>query len=307
MTTLLFEHDAFARHEVPTGHIERPERVLALAERFAEPQFDELARLPFGTADDDAILAAHQADYLRHVRDAIPEEGLAALDLDTFLGAAGLQAAYLATGAALTAIDAVMNGKADNAFCAVRPPGHHANANRAMGFCIFNHVAIAARYAKQQHGAERVAIVDWDVHHGNGTQDIFWDDPSVLYCSTHQMPLYPFTGAPDETGAGNIVNAPLREGDGGEAFGAAFDSKILPALDRFGPDLILISAGFDAHRNDPLGGLALSAADFADATSKLRGVADKHSGGRIVSLLEGGYDIEGLVESAAAHVTTLMD
>jgi acetoin utilization deacetylase AcuC-like enzyme len=189
---------------------------------------------------------------------------------------------------------------------AVRPPGHHAEKQQAMGFCLINNVAVAARHAQKQHGAERVAIVDFDVHHGNGTQDIFWDDRSVLYASTHQMPLYPGTGAIGETGAGNIFNAPLRAGDGGDKIRAAFRERVLPAIDNFAPDLILISAGFDAHWRDPLANLRLAGEDFSWMTGKLMEMADRHCGGKLVSLLEGGYDLEGLAESASAHVRRLM-
>ena len=200
-----------------------------------------------------------------------------------------------------------MAGEAQNAFLVARPPGHHAEGDTAMGFCLFNNAAIAARHAQKKHGVERVAIVDWDVHHGNGTQAIFWDDPSVLYASTHQMPLYPGTGAKSETGAGNIFNAPLDAGAEGEEFAEAFDAVVLPALAKFQPDLIIISAGFDAHWRDPLANLNLKEDDFAEATRKLMDAADRLCGGRVVSVLEGGYDLVGLAESAAAHVATLMD
>jgi acetoin utilization deacetylase AcuC-like enzyme len=211
-----------------------------------------------------------------------------------------------ALGAAGRAVDAVAKGEVANAFAAVRPPGHHAEAAQAMGFCLFNTVAVAARHAQAAHGMERVAIVDWDVHHGNGTQAIFWSDPSVLYCSTHQMPLYPGTGAVSETGAGNIVNAPLSPYDGSERFREAFRERVLPAVAGFRPDILLISAGFDAHHRDPLAQLMLTEEDFAWATGKLMDIADLCAGGRIVSLLEGGYDLKGLAASAAAHVRQLM-
>jgi acetoin utilization deacetylase AcuC-like enzyme len=217
-----------------------------------------------------------------------------------------LEAALIAVGGACQAVDAVLTGAARNAFCAMRPPGHHAEPERAMGFCFFNQAAIAARHAQVAHGLSRVAIVDWDVHHGNGTQAIFWDDPSVLYASTHQMPLYPGTGEASEVGAGNIVNVPLAEGADGTDFKAAFESRILPALDRFEPELLIISAGFDAHERDPLGGLELVEADFAWATDVLMERAERSFGGRIVSVLEGGYDLKGLAGSTAAHVERLM-
>lgn len=307
MTTMLFEHPIFHQHEVPPGHVERPARVAALSRRFAEPPFTDLPRGPVVPASREAILAVHEERYVDQIEEAVPEKGIASFDPDTFLSRRGLDAAYSAAGAVCAAVDAVFGPEIDNAFCAVRPPGHHATANRAMGFCIFNNVAVAARYAQREHGAGRVAIVDWDVHHGNGTQDIFWDDPSVMYCSTHQMPLFPYSGAASEVGVGNIVNVPLAEGANGKAFRAGFEEKILPALEGFRPELILVSAGFDAHYMDLLGGLALIADDFAWATHRLREIADRHSASRIVSTLEGGYDIEGLVESAAAHITSLMD
>ena len=207
----------------------------------------------------------------------------------------------------MRAVDEVMTGKAANAFVAVRPPGHHAETARPMGFCLFNNAAIAARHAQTAHGAERVAIVDFDVHHGNGSQDIFWADPTVLYCSTHQMPLYPGTGATDERGEhGTIVNAPLRPGDGGPQFREAMETVILPRLRAFGPDLVVVSAGFDAHMRDPLASLNLVEADYEWVTRKLMEVADASAGGRLVSVLEGGYDLKGLAGSVAAHVLALM-
>jgi acetoin utilization deacetylase AcuC-like enzyme len=222
------------------------------------------------------------------------------------MGPHALEAALRAVGAATAGVDAVFERKADNVFCAMRPPGHHAEHNRAMGFCLFNQAAIAAQHARQKHGAERVAVVDFDVHHGNGTQDIFWSDADLFYGSTHQMPLYPGSGAPSETGVGNIFNAPLRAGDGGEAFRAAMERVILPALATFGPDLIIISAGFDGHARDPLGSLELTEEDFAWITLKLMDAADQFCGGRVVSVLEGGYDLQGLTGSAGVHVHALL-
>ncbi len=218
-----------------------------------------------------------------------------------------LDAALCGAGAAMLAIDKVAAGEAANAFCLQRPPGHHAEISTAMGFCLFNHAAIAARHAQRALGLGRIAIFDWDVHHGNGTQDIFWNDPDVLYASTHEMPLYPGTGAASETGAhGTIVNAPLKAGDGGAAFLAAVQQQVLPRIEAFAPNLIIISAGFDAHRRDPLANLMLEAEDFARATDLVMDLADRICGGRIVSILEGGYDLTGLTQSAAAHVTRLM-
>jgi acetoin utilization deacetylase AcuC-like enzyme len=218
------------------------------------------------------------------------------------------EAALRAAGGAVMAVDEVMTGKVANAFVAMRPPGHHAERTRAMGFCFFNNAAIAARRAQRRHRAERVAILDWDVHHGNGTQDIFWSDPGVMYASTHEMPLYPGTGELSERGEhGTIVNAPLRAGDGGEMFREALETAILPRIDAFRPDLIVISAGFDAHWRDPLASLRLTEADFAWATRKVMELAERNCGGRIVSVLEGGYDLEGLARSASAHLDAMME
>jgi acetoin utilization deacetylase AcuC-like enzyme len=246
-------------------------------------------------------------DYIEAVREAAPDEGLIRLDADTSMSPGSYEAVLRAVGGGIKAVDEVMTGKASNAFVAVRPPGHHAETARPMGFCLFNSAAIAARHAQKEHGAERVAIVDFDVHHGNGTQDIFWADQSVMYCSTHEMPLYPGTGAIGERGVHDtIVNAPLRAGDGGDEFREAFETAILPRLRRFGPDILIISAGFDAHTRDPLANLNLMEADYSWVTKKLMEIADECAGGRVVSMLEGGYDLQGLSRSVAAHVTALM-
>jgi acetoin utilization deacetylase AcuC-like enzyme len=306
VTTVLFEHPIFAEHEVPPGHPERPERILAVEQRLGESPFERLECRQAPAATPEQIFAAHDEAYFDQIRDVTPKRGIVPLDPDTFLGPHSFEAAVHAAGAACAAVDAVFAGEADNAFCAIRPPGHHASQGHAMGFCIFNNAAIAARHAQRGHGAQRVAIVDWDVHHGNGTQDIFWADATVLYASTHQMPFYPWTGGAEETGVGNIVNAPLASGTGSEAFRAAFAQRILPEVERFAPDLIVISAGFDAHRFDPLGGLGLTGQDFSWATEQVLAIAGRCCGGRIVSVLEGGYDIDGLTESVAAHVAALM-
>jgi acetoin utilization deacetylase AcuC-like enzyme len=229
------------------------------------------------------------------------------VDPDTVLSQGSWEAALRAVSAGLLAVDEVMGGRAANAFCQVRPPGHHAETDRAMGFCFFNNIAIAAHYARKAHGAERIAVVDFDVHHGNGTQDIFWNDKDLFFASTHQMPLYPGTGSLSETGVGNICNAPLRPGDGGDSFREAFETRILPALHDFSPDLILVSAGFDAHRDDPLANLELVEADFAWATQRLVEAAHRQAGGRLVSMLEGGYNLAALARSVAVHVKVLMD
>ena len=288
------------------GHPERPGRIRAVMQALEGEAFAGLSRAEAPLGSSEAILRVHPKDYFETLRDAAPASGSVRLDADTVMNSGTWEAAMRAVGGATAAVDAVMGGAARNAFVATRPPGHHAERAIAMGFCFFNNIAIAARHAQAMHGAERVAIVDFDVHHGNGTQDIFFADNSVLFCSTHEMPLFPGTGAQSERGAhGTIVNAPLRAGDGGAAFRDAMDSVILPRVADFAPDLILISAGFDAHRRDPLGNLQLVEADYAWITARLMELAEKSARGRIVSLLEGGYDLQGLAGSAAAHVGEL--
>jgi len=306
MTTFLFENPIFLEHHTPEGHPERSDRIRALNLALEHERFSALTRKTAPQANEDFVLLAHPESHLRAVMDVIPEEGINHFEADTHASPASLQAALTGIGGAVAAVDAVFSGKADNAFVAARPPGHHAEREKAMGFCFFNNAAIAARHAQKAHGAERVAIVDWDVHHGNGTQDIFFNDPSVLFCSTHQMPLYPGTGAKDETGAGNIVNAPLSPDTGSDHFREAFRSRVLPRVADFRPDLIIISAGFDAHHRDPLAQINLVADDFDWATGKLMDLSEKSANNRVVSLLEGGYDLEGLAESAATHIFRLM-
>ena len=306
MTTLLLHHAAFLEHLTPVGHPERPDRLRALHEALDNQDFAALKRVEAPLGDADAALLCHTERYVEGIRRAIPEEGLARIDADTTVSPGSWEAAMRAIGAAVHATDCVMKGEAQNAFCAVRPPGHHAEKERAMGFCLFDTAGIAARYAQGTHDIEKAAIIDWDVHHGNGTQAIFWSDPSVLYASTHQMPLFPGTGDWTETGAGNIFNAPLSPGDGTSRFKEAFRERILPALRDFKPDFVVISAGFDAHHRDPLAQIELEAEDFAWATAELMEIADRWAKGRLVSLLEGGYDLKGLASSAAAHVRELM-
>jgi len=306
MTTLFLTHEIGLEHITPEGHPERPDRLRAIWAALEHDNFAPLVRKQASRAADESVLLAHPQAFLDRVRGKIPETGLSIIDADTVASPRSFEAAMTAIGGALDAVDAVFEEEADNAFVAMRPPGHHAESNRAMGFCLFNQAAIAARYAQERHGAERIAIVDWDVHHGNGTQDIFFHDPSVIYCSTHQMPLYPGTGERGEVGAGNIVNAPLSTGDAGDHFREAFRTRVLPALENMRPDLIIISAGFDAHYRDPLAEINLVIDDFDWATGKLMDIADDSANGRIVSLLEGGYDLVGLAESTAAHVTRLM-
>ncbi|MFC5420889.1 histone deacetylase family protein [Bosea eneae] len=307
MTTLLISHPSSLRHVTPPGHPERADRIRAVEQALEDERFALLQRVeaPEGTLAQ--VELCHPAAYAQAISEAAPQQGLVQIDADTIMSPGTLAAVLHGVGGAVHAVDEVMSGRVGNAFSAMRPPGHHAESDRAMGFCFFNNAAIAARHAQRAHGAGRVAIIDWDVHHGNGTQEIFWGDASVLYASTHEMPLYPGTGAASERGEhGTIVNAPLRAGDGSDVFRDAFESAILPRLADFRPDLVIISAGFDAHWRDPLANINLTEADFAWATQKLMEIADRHAGGRLVSILEGGYDLEGLSKSVAAHVTALM-
>ncbi len=307
MTTLYITHPACLDHLTPSGHPERPDRLRAIEKALAADAFAPLMRAEASAASLATIALCHPMDYVAAVQDASPHEGMVQIDADTTMSPGTFEAATRAVGGAVDAVDAVMTGKAANAFVAVRPPGHHAEQARPMGFCLFNNAAIAARHAQTKHGAERTAVVDFDVHHGNGSQDIFWSDSTVMYCSTHQMPLYPGTGAVSESGEHDtVVNAPLRPGDGGSQFREAFQSRILPRLKDFKPDLIVISAGFDAHTRDPLANLNLLEADFAWATQQIMAIADQSAQGRVVSVLEGGYDLQGLAGSVAAHVTALM-
>jgi acetoin utilization deacetylase AcuC-like enzyme len=309
--TLLVTHPAFTRHETGLGNPERPARMRAIDEALAGPDFATLRREEAPLRDDAeaAILRAHTQAHLDRIRAATADAatGPVHLDADTVVSAGTWEAALRAVGACLRAVDAVMDQGAGvaNAFCQIRPPSHHAERERAMGFCLFNAVAVAALHAKATHGAERVAVVDFDVHHGNGTQTIFRSDRDLFYGSTHRMPWFPGTGAASETGVGNVWNAPLAEGDGSGPFRKAWTERILPALDAFRPDLILVSAGFDAHEDDPLGGLRLVEDDFAWATSQIAEVAHRRCEGRIVSMLEGGYVLDALAHSTAAHVRAL--
>jgi acetoin utilization deacetylase AcuC-like enzyme len=307
MSTLLISHPACLEHLTPAGHPERPDRLRAIEQALEAEKFQALARSQAPLAPVEIIALCHPMDYIVELRDASPKEGMVQLDADTTMSPGTFEAALRAVGGAVHAVDEVLTKKTANAFVATRPPGHHAETARPMGFCLFDNAAIAARYAQKQYGITSAAIIDFDVHHGNGSQEIFWADKSVMYCSTHQMPLFPGSGAVIESGEHNtVVNAPLRPGDGGEAFRAAFESRILPRLRDFRPELVIISAGFDAHMRDPLASINLDEGDFVWATQKIMDIADQCADGRIVSLLEGGYDLRALGSSVAAHVTALM-
>jgi acetoin utilization deacetylase AcuC-like enzyme len=306
MTTLLLTHPACLEHDTGYGHPERADRLRAVNDALGAPEFKSLQREEAPRAELADIERLHPKAYVEMVRATIPKRDHKWLDPDTVVSPGSWEAALRAAGASIHAVDQLMAGNVDNVFCAVRPPGHHAEPSRAMGFCLFNGVAIAALHARAKHGAERVAVVDFDVHHGNGTQAAFWSDKALFYGSTHQMPLFPGTGALDETGVGNIFNAPLKAGDDGDEFRAAYRDRILPALDKFAPDLLIVSAGFDAHLKDPLAQLRLLEPDFAWVTEQLLEAAAKHCGGKLVSTLEGGYDLDALASSAAIHVQTLM-
>jgi acetoin utilization deacetylase AcuC-like enzyme len=307
MTTLLLTHPACLNHVTPPGHPERSDRLRAINEVLGEARFNGLARREAPEGNLDSVALCHSEHYVTELRHIAPSSGMIYIDGDTSMSPGTWEAVMRGVGGAVAATDAVMSGTHHNAFVAVRPPGHHAEKSTPMGFCFFDNAAIAARHAQRQYGIDRAAVVDFDVHHGNGTQDIFWADKTVMYCSTHQMPLFPGTGAAGERGEHDtIVNAPLAPEDGSAQFRAAFEHRILPSLKKFSPELIIISAGFDAHYRDPLASLNLKAEDFRWVTTKLIDVANASASGRIVSVLEGGYDLQGLKESVAAHLTALM-
>jgi len=288
------------------GHVECRERLETTMQVLREQRLlDRLVEIQPTQVPMDHLLEVHHEHYVKLVRE-VSERGGGHLDPDTYVNERSFDVALLAAGGLLNLVEAIMNGEVANGFALVRPPGHHALRGRGMGFCLFNNIAVATAYALQRRGLSRVLIVDFDLHHGNGTQEIFWSDKTVLYASTHQMPLFPGTGAPSETGVGNIFNAPLSPGDGSAEFKAAFREVILPAVRAFKPELVLISAGFDAHKRDPLAEINLEAEDFAWATDELLEIADETAGGRVVAMLEGGYDLKGLAASAAAHIRQLM-
>lgn len=308
MTTLLFTHPACADHDPGPGHPENPVRLRAVEQALADPAFEALLRREAPRAEEDQIARVHPGSYVRDVLDAVPANGQYGLDADTILSPGSGEAGLRAAGAVVAAVDAVVAGEADNAFCAVRPPGHHAEPQHAMGFCLFNNVAVGALHAREVHGLHRIAVVDFDVHHGNGTQAMFWDDPDLFYASTHQMPLYPGSGAAYERGvSANIVNAPLPPGASSDAFRQTMRDNVVPALTRFEPEFVFISAGFDAHAEDPLAGLNFTEDDYVWATEQLLALARSACGGRLVSVLEGGYNPAALGRCVAAHVSILME
>jgi len=307
MTTRVYTHmDCFA-HDPGRMHPEHPARLKAVLSALDAPEFADVERVDAPLAEFDRLELAHPRRYIDRVFASVPAEGIASLDGDTSLSAGSREAALRAAGGMCAAVDAVIAGDCANAFCAVRPPGHHAEREQAMGFCLFGNAAIGALHARQRHRLHTIAVVDFDVHHGNGTQAIFWDDPDLVLFSTHQIPLFPGTGSPSERGVGdNIVNVPLSPMDGSEAFRAAFTNTVLRRLTECQPELIIISAGFDAHERDPLASLRLHESDFGWATEQILRVARNTCGGQVVSVLEGGYDMDALELSTAEHVRALM-
>lgn len=304
---LLLSHPDCAGHDPVPGHPERPARLAAALAAFRHPALAPCPSLPAPLASREQLCLAHDAAHVERIWSAGEAGSQVQLDPDTAIAAGSLAAARRAAGAVIAGVDAVLEGSARRVFCAVRPPGHHATARQAMGFCQFNNIAIGARHALSRHGLERVAVIDFDVHHGNGSQAIFWQDPAVMVASSHQWPLYPGSGRDTETGDhGNIVNLTLPAGTGGDGFRAAWRERTLPRLEAFAPQLVLVSAGFDGHRDDPLGGLALVEDDYHWLTGELVALADRHAGGRLVSALEGGYDLAALTTCVQAHALALL-
>ncbi len=306
MSTLLVTHPAFLAHDTGAHHPERPARLEAVLSSLDREEFSALIRREAPEGRVEQIARVHPLSFVEAVLAAMPSSGHVAFDADTVCSPGSREAVLRACGAVVAAVDAVASGEVDNAFCAVRPPGHHAEPTQPMGFCVFNTVAVGALHARAAHGLERVAVVDFDVHHGNGTQAMFERDAGLFFASTHQYPLYPGTGGREERGVGNIVNVPLPPNAGSREFRNAMEREVLPALTAFRPDFLLISAGFDAHRADPLANLNLEDADYRWATERLLEVARESCGGRLVSTLEGGYDLAALASASAEHVRALM-
>ncbi len=305
-------HPDYLKHDMGAGHPESPERLRAIVARLEQDGvMPRLVRIDPVPASDEWITQVHTPSYVAGLKQRAPASGRVMLDADTSMSPGSLPAAYLAAGGVLAAADAIMAGRVNNAFCAVRPPGHHAERDRSMGFCLFNNVAIAARYFQRHHGLARVLIVDWDVHHGNGTQHSFDEDPTVLFFSTHQFPHYPGTGRATETGRGQgegtTINVPMEAGEGDEDYLAVFHKVLVPAADGFKPDVVIVSAGFDAHRDDPLASMGLTENGYAELTRIVAGIARRHSRGRLLSSLEGGYNLQALSASVERHVTELLE
>ena len=308
MSTAFFTHPACLEHRTPEGHPERIARLEHVLAALESPAFAKLDRRQAPSAPETEVLRCHPQSYLDTLRAAIPAQGLHALDADTHVSPGSLRAALAGLGQVQGALDAVMAGEATNAFAAIRPPGHHAETAKPMGFCLFGNIAIAAKRALDHHGLSRVAVVDFDVHHGNGTQDLLWNEGRALFVSSHQMPLWPGTGEASERGTqDNILNLPLAPGCTGQDFRRAWEERVFPRLEAFAPELVLVSAGFDAHVDDPLAQLALEVEDFAWITERLCALAARHARGRLVSVLEGGYNLPALAASVTAHVTVLME
>jgi acetoin utilization deacetylase AcuC-like enzyme len=305
-------HPQYLEHDMGAGHPESPDRLRAIVARLERSGvFSRLVRIEPFPASDEWITQVHTVSYVETLKRRAPTSGRVSLDPDTSMSSGSLAAAYLAAGGAIAAADAIVAGSVEHAFCAVRPPGHHAEHDRAMGFCLFNNVAIAARYLQRRHAMARVLIVDWDVHHGNGTQHTFDNDPSVLFFSTHQYPFYPGTGRATETGdgrgAGATINVPMNVGEGDDTYREVFQKVLLPAADAFQPDFVIVSAGFDAHKDDPLASMGLTEEGYADLTRMVVSIARRHSRGRLLSCLEGGYNLQALSASVERHLLALLD
>lgn len=308
MSTLIISHKDCLSHIEPTGHPEQVMRLLEVVKRLKFEEFKNLIWKEAPIATNEQILLGHSKKYVEFIENIQKSNHITHLDADTYFGKGSLNAAKRGVGANISAVNAVMSGDFNNAFSAIRPPGHHAETEKAMGFCIFNNVAIAAKYAIENHKLKRVAVVDFDVHHGNGTQEILWDDPNVLFVSTHQMPLWPGSGTHEEHGKHqNILNIPIQANTDGPAFRQKFDEIILPRLNSYKPEILIISAGFDAHYNDPLANIELMTEDYEWITHRLCDIADEHADGRLISSLEGGYNLAALAESVAVHVKVLME
>ena len=308
MATVLISHSDCLKHITPENHPERVDRLISIMDSLKNFKDPDLVRLDAPEGSETDILRVHPIEYLDNLKQKSPVDGFVALDPDTFMSAGSLSAAMRGVGGITKAVDLVMNNQANNVFVVTRPPGHHAEKETSMGFCLFGNVSIAAKYALDHYKLPKVAIVDFDVHHGNGTQDILWSEKRSLFISSHQMPLYPGTGKENEIGIdNNILNIPLPPNTMGKDFRYLYENKVFPALEKFSPDLLLVSAGFDAHASDPLANINLAEEDFAWVTGRLCDLADKHCNGRLVSTLEGGYDLDALAKCVTTHLKTLLD